>query len=160
MVKQNTFGAPPRIVGQGSQIDLILSQGEDVARRASEAMAAVKDLLTDENIARVSATLQNLQTISARLADERSVIVQSGEAARSLALLSNQLRHDLSGLDGAVASLEAAGGKANAETLPQITNAANELSRAAEAVSDLADSLDNNPLLNSRSNRRTVELAP
>ena len=103
MVRQNNFGPPPRIVGHGSQIDQIVARGEDVARRASEAMAAVRDLLTDENIAKVTAILNNIERISAQLADERSVIAQSGEAARSINLLAEQVRGDLEGLDEAVA---------------------------------------------------------
>jgi phospholipid/cholesterol/gamma-HCH transport system substrate-binding protein len=160
LIRQPSFGAPPRIVGQGSQIDLIVARGEDIAMRASEAMAAVRDLLTDENIARVTQIISNLDTISAQLADQNSVITQSGEAAHSIAQLAEQTRHDLEGLDRAVAAIESAGGQVSGQTLPEVTRAAEELRRASDSVADLASSLQENPLLASPSSRPTVELAP
>ena len=80
-LRPSGFGPPPQIRGRGSQIDIIINQGENIVMRASEAMAAVRDLLTDENIARVTRIIENLETVSAQLADTRSVITQSGEAA-------------------------------------------------------------------------------
>jgi phospholipid/cholesterol/gamma-HCH transport system substrate-binding protein len=160
LIRQPNFGPPPRITGRGSQIDLIVARGEDIAIRAGEAMAAVRDLLTDENIARVTQILANLETISARLSDENSVITQSGAAARSIAQLADQTRADLEGLDRAVASLEAAGAQVSGQTLPEVTRAAAELHQASESVSDLAATLANNPLIASQPNRPTVELAP
>jgi phospholipid/cholesterol/gamma-HCH transport system substrate-binding protein len=157
-----SFGAPPpRIQGRGSQIDILVERSEDIALRASEAMAAVRDLLTDENIARVSRIIQNLENVSAQLADRNSVVTQSGEAAREIAALSRQVRTDLAELDQVITSINESAQTASGETLPELTNAAEEIRRAAASISRVANNLEDNPsVLTPQSPRPTVELRP
>lgn len=156
------FGAPPpRIQGRGSQIDVIVARGEEVALRASEAMAAVRDLLTDENIARVTRTLQNLETVSQQLAAHDSVVTQSGEAAQEIAVLARQMQGDLADLDEVLANVNQAAGVASGETLPELALAAEEIRRAASSIGRVANNLEENPsVLTPRSPRPTVELEP
>ncbi len=156
------FGAPPpRILGRGSQIDVIVARGEEVALRASEAMAAVRDLLTDENIARVTRSLQNIEAVSQRLAAQDSVISSSGDAAREIAQLSRQLQSDLADLDQTIDQVNQAAGVAAGETLPELSLAAEEIRRAASSISRVANNLEENPsVLTPRSPRPTVELEP
>lgn len=159
-------GPPPRLTGHGSQIDVILERSEDIVLRASEAMAAVRDLLTDENIARVSHIIQNLDTVSNQLADQRGIIAQGGHAAQSVAraadnvsALAAQTQHDLAGLQDIVANLRTATASVSGETLPEINRAAEELARASQSISRVANNLEDNPsILTPRSPRPTVEL--
>ncbi|MBN8608913.1 MAG: MCE family protein [Caulobacterales bacterium] len=157
-----SFGAPPpRIQGRGSQIDILVERSEDIALRASEAMAAVRDLLTDENIARVSRIIQNLENVSAQLADRNSVVTQSGEAAREIAALSRQVRSDLAELDQVISSINESAQTASGETLPELTNAAEEIRRAAASISRVANNLEESPsVLTPQSPRPSVELRP
>lgn len=166
---RTTFGAPVhRIVGRGSQIDILVERSEDIVMRASEAMAAVRDLLTDENIARVSRIVANLERVSDQLADRRSVITRSGEAAgamtsaaNEIAALARQTQSDLAELDDAMSEIRAAAAVASGETLPELTLAAEEVRRASAAIARVADNLDENPsVLTPRSPRPTVELRP
>lgn len=167
-LRPSGFGPPPQIRGRGSQIDIIINQGENIVMRASEAMAAVRDLLTDENIARVTRIIENLETVSAQLADTRSVITQSGEAAiavtgaaNDFAALSAQLRRDLAALDEAMSEVNNAAATASGETLPELTRAAEEIRRAAAAITRVANDLDENPsVLTPQAPRPTVELRP
>jgi ABC-type transporter Mla subunit MlaD len=161
------FGGPPPIIqGHGSQIDIILERSEDIVLRASEAMAAVRDLLTDQNIARVTHIIQNLETVSAQLADQRGVIMQSGQAAASItraannvASLTAQTQRDLADLQEVMRNLRTATATASGETLPEITRAAEELARASDAVESVARNIEDNPsVLTPRSPRPTVEL--
>jgi len=156
------FGAPPpRIQGRGSQIDIIVARGEEVALRASEAMAAVRDLLTDENIASVTRSLRNIEAVSQRLAARDSVINSSGDAAREIAQLSRQLQTDLADLDQTIDQVNQAAGVAAGETLPELALAAEEIRRAASSISRVANNLEENPsVLTPRSPRPTVELDP
>jgi len=85
LLNPRAFGPPPRIIGHGSQIDVIVERGEDIVVRASEAMAAVRDLLTDENIARVSRIIADLEVVSQQLAAKDGIVTQSGQAAAALA---------------------------------------------------------------------------
>jgi len=166
LLKQE-FGAPvPRIVGHGSQIDVIVARGQDVVVRASEAMAAVRDLLTDENIAHVSSIIRNLDAISRQLADERSVITRSGEAAASVTNAANhvtallqQTQADLADLDEIMHNLKNASASVSGETLPEISLAVEDVRRAAASIDRVANNLEDNPsVLTPQPPRPTVEL--
>ncbi|MBY0564211.1 MAG: MlaD family protein [Hyphomonadaceae bacterium] len=163
------FGAgPPRITGYGSQIDILVEQSEDIVMRASEAMAAVKDLLTDENIARVTRILNNLERVSDELAGQRSVVARSGEAAgamtvaaNDIAALARQTREDIGELDSVMREVNNAALVASGETLPELTAAAEEIRRASAAITRVANNLEENPsVLTPQSPRPTVELNP
>ena len=162
LLRPGVFGGPPpRIQGRGSQIDVIVARGEEVALRASEAMAAVRDLLTDENIARVTRIVQNLESVSDELAAQNSVITESGDAAREVTTLARQMQHDLAELDQVITQINSAAGVASGETLPELTLAAEEIRRAASSISRVASNLEENPsVLTPRAPRPTVELRP
>ncbi|MBL8535799.1 MAG: MCE family protein [Hyphomonadaceae bacterium] len=163
-----SFGSTPRIVGYGSQIDIIVEQSEDIVLRASEALASVRDLLTDENIARVTRILNNLERVSDELADREGVIVRSGEAAGALtsaahdvAALAQQTRQDLAELDSVMSEVNDAALVVSGETLPELTSAAEEIRRASAAIARVANNLEENPsVLTPRSPRPTIELNP
>ena len=154
-------GPPPRLTGRGSQVDVLLERSEDIALRASEAMAAVRDLLTDENIERVTRIVENLETVSNQLADRRGVINQSGEAATEIAALARQMQGDLAQLDQVIDQVNQAAGVASGETLPELALAAEEIRRAAASINRVATNLEESPsVLTPRSPRPTVELTP
>jgi len=168
-VLRRDFGAPiPRIEGRGSQIDILVERSEDIVMRASEAMAAVRDLLTDENIARVSRMIANLETTSALLADRNGAVARSGaavsamtDAAAEISQLARQTREDLANLDRIMTDVSLATRTASGETLPELTLAAEEIRRAAAAITRVANNLEENPsILTPRSPRPTVELEP
>jgi phospholipid/cholesterol/gamma-HCH transport system substrate-binding protein len=162
LLRDDMFGGPlPRIVGRGSQVDELLARSEDIALRASEAMAAVRDLLTDENIARVTRIVENLETVSSQLADQQGVITQSGAAASEIAALARQMQNDLAQLDDVLTQVNTAVGVASGETLPELTLAAEEIRRAAAGITRVANNLEENPsVLTPRAPRPTVELRP
>lgn len=156
------FGGPaPRIRGRGSQIDILVARSEDIALRASEAMAAVRDLLTDENIAKVTRIIENLETVSDQLAAQDSIVNESGRAAREITTLARQLQRDTSELNGVIAEMNEAASVASGETLPELSLAAEEIRRAASSINRVANNLDENPsVLTPRAPRPTVELQP
>ena len=161
LLRATFAGPPPRIQGRGSQIDQIVARGEEVALRASEAMAAVRDLLTEENIAKVSRILANLEEVSNELNSRNSVITQSGEAAREINVLARQMQGELADLGEAIGEINDAAGVASGETLPELSLAAEEIRRAASSITRFADGLEENPsILTPQSLRPTVELQP
>jgi phospholipid/cholesterol/gamma-HCH transport system substrate-binding protein len=161
LLRPTFAGPPPRIQGRGSQIDEIVARGEEVAMRASEAMAAVRDLLTEENIQKVTRILQNLQDVSDELNSNSSVVTQSGEAAREISVLARQMQRDLAELDEVIGQVNDAAGVAAGETLPELSLAAEEIRRAASAITRVANNLEDNPsILTPQSPRPTVELEP
>jgi len=161
-VLRPSFGQPPpRIRGRGSQIDILVAQSEDIVRRASEAMAAVRDLLTDQNIARVTRIIENLETTTQQLARNDSVISQSGDAAREIASLARQMRTDLADLDQTISEINQAASTASGQTMPELASAAEEVRRAAASINRVATNLEESPsVLTPRSPRPTVELRP
>jgi phospholipid/cholesterol/gamma-HCH transport system substrate-binding protein len=159
LLRRGLGGPPPRIQGRGSQIDVLVARGEEIAMRASEAMAAVRDLVTEENIERVTRILENLETVSVQLAARDSVVNQSGQAAREVTVLARQLQGELRDLDAAITEIDAAASVASGETLPELALAAEEIRRAAAGISRVANNLEENPsVLTPRSPRPTVEL--
>jgi phospholipid/cholesterol/gamma-HCH transport system substrate-binding protein len=168
LLRANFAGPTPRLRGRASQIDILFARSEDIALRASEALASVRDLLTDENLGRVSHILANLDAVSRRLASERSVITRSGEAAGAIAraadnvaALSAQTQRDLADLREIMANLRAASATVSGETAPEVTRAAEEISRASIAIGRVANDLAENPsILTPRSPRPTLELRP
>jgi phospholipid/cholesterol/gamma-HCH transport system substrate-binding protein len=162
LLRAGVFGGPPpRLEGRGSQVDALLARSEDIALRASEAMAAVRDLLTDENIQRVTRIVRNLETVSTQLADTNSVITQSGAAARDISALARQMQSDLAELDSVISEVNQAAAVAGGETLPELALAAEEIRRAAQSINRVAANLENNPsVLTPQSPRPTVELRP
>jgi phospholipid/cholesterol/gamma-HCH transport system substrate-binding protein len=159
ILRRGLGGPIPRIQGRGSQIDVLVARGEEIALRASEAMASVRDLLTEENIQRVTDILTNLETVSQQLAAQDSVISQSGSAAREITVLARQMQSDLAELDSTITGINEAAAVASGETLPELSLAAEEIRRAAAGISRVANNLEENPsVLTPRSPRPTVEL--
>lgn len=166
LARSEAFGQAPRIVGRGSQIDILFDQSQDIVMEASRALAAVQGLLTEDNVARVSRILANLETVSTRLADSQSVIARSGEAAGALTAaagdvgeLARQTQTDLAELDVIMRDMRAAAAIASGETLPEFTAAAEDVRRAAAAITRVANNLEDNPsVLTPRSPRPVLEL--
>ncbi|MBD8525442.1 MlaD family protein [Pseudomarimonas arenosa] len=81
----------PEIVAQQSAISALLSSSEDIASATSQVMVRINNLLSDENMRRVGATLDHLETISAAAAegddDIRTVLAKAAAASERLANL-------------------------------------------------------------------------
>jgi phospholipid/cholesterol/gamma-HCH transport system substrate-binding protein len=159
LLRPTFAGPPPRIQGRGSQIDEIVRRGEEVALRAGEAMEAVRDLLTEENIARVTRIVRNLETVSDQLASQDSIVTQSGSAAREIATLARQMQRELAELDLVIDQVNDAAGVAAGDTLPELALAAQEIREAAASIDRVASNLEQTPLM-PRGPRPTVELEP
>ncbi|MBI1188870.1 MAG: MCE family protein [Alphaproteobacteria bacterium] len=130
----------------------------------------IEGLLTDENAERILNTLRNLERISEQLAQDDSVIAESAtaaryisEAARAVATLSEESRTSITGLssstqellveartaienaNGAIARFSSAAESAENETLPELTEAAQDLRRLSRAIERLAGEVEDNP---------------
>jgi ABC-type transporter Mla subunit MlaD len=109
-----------------------------------------------------------LESVSTQLADRRSVIARSGEAAgamttaaNDIAALARQTQAQLAELDDAMGEIRDAAAVASGETLPELTLAAEEVRRASSAIARVATDLEENPsMLTPRAPRPTVELRP
>ena len=142
ILRQTPLGAVPRIQGRPDPFNEILAAGGDIATRASATLAAARDLLTDDNIASFTRILQNLEAITASMAEERAAFRQAGEAAaafttasQEVALLAQDARVRLERLDAnAAATLDQ-----TAETLASLNLAAQDARAAIAQLTAAAD---------------------
>lgn len=93
-----TRGDPPRIYAEQAQIESLVAGGEDALEAARIALIQMSELLNEDNLTRISETLDNIEQISERLAGEDALVeelrsaigtlestaVDVGAAARSL----------------------------------------------------------------------------
>ncbi|WP_421790980.1 MlaD family protein [Hyphobacterium sp.] len=79
-----TRGDPPRIYAEQAQIETLVAGGEDALEAAQLALIQMAELLSDENISRVAATLDNLEQISERLAGEDALVEEVRSAVQTL----------------------------------------------------------------------------
>jgi phospholipid/cholesterol/gamma-HCH transport system substrate-binding protein len=145
----------------------------------------IEDLLSDRNVRRIIETLENLETITGRLAREDSVVSESAVAARELsaaarafAQFSEETRASVRRLtpsaeqtllnaqgatakaDRAIAELERAAGEASGETLPEMTEAAQDLRRLSQALERLAGEIEESPtsFISGRRSHPTIQV--
>jgi phospholipid/cholesterol/gamma-HCH transport system substrate-binding protein len=154
---------PPRLKAKTGALDDLVAAGQDIAQRANEALASLQEVLTKENVAHISNTLANLDAASAQLAQKDGAIKNVGDAAKSIAQLSEEARGKLNKLDGAIDSIDhAASSVADAadnakgfiataqdaadtaayQTLPEISNAARDLRRLSVSLQQLSGDVE------------------
>lgn len=181
LLQQRLGGPPPRISARGAAIDELLESSETIARNATEALAGAKDILTEANAKRLERILVNLESISARLADERGVVSQSAaaatelrasarqfsETAREVEALAAESRTALAGLntkagralDAATDAAEGVGAvsaSASNGALPEFAGAAHDLRRLAVTLDRLAANVERSPALASVGQQKSV----
>ena len=88
----------PLIESKPTQFAEIIGGGQETLARVNRTLARVNDLLTDENIARVEATLENIEGFTGFLADEDGL-------ARDLSLTLGSVRRASDEFTGASAAI-------------------------------------------------------
>ena len=91
---KRTAGGVPVITTEPTQLDNLVSGGQQIMSDASGAMERLNLLLSDDNVASLSTTLRNIETISTELAAEEGLV--------------SDIRGTLTRVDRAVVSLEKA----------------------------------------------------
>jgi phospholipid/cholesterol/gamma-HCH transport system substrate-binding protein len=173
LLRQGLGQPVPQIQGRPDPFNEILESGGDIATQVSASLVQIQELLTAENIERVSNILENLEAVSAELAAQREAIAAAGEAVvavrdagRSYDALAQDLRARLEQVDrilaqgevtvtelnaaiadvrSLTAQVDAAVQTANVDTLPEVTRAARDLRRLTLTLDRLATSLQENP---------------
>ena len=86
----------PVIPSEESALSKLLASGSDIVLSANEIMLRMNQVLSDENVQRVSSTLSHLDQLSGTFADQRSEI---GTAVRQLAEATGALKKTLATVD-------------------------------------------------------------
>jgi phospholipid/cholesterol/gamma-HCH transport system substrate-binding protein len=95
---------PPVIPTEGTALDQLFLSGEDFLTLSRESIQQANKLLSNENVESVSGILANLNTITAKLAEDEGFLDQATSAARSIDRAAKSL-------DRASASIETAVGR-------------------------------------------------
>lgn len=95
----------PRIIAEDSAFQKLLASGEDVVGNANTVILQLAKLLDEDNVARISATIESVERITATVADRSDDI---GRAIGDLAEASRQLKTTLASAEALVARLDAA----------------------------------------------------
>ncbi|MBL8559706.1 MAG: MCE family protein [Hyphomonadaceae bacterium] len=177
---------PPRIAAKGAALDELLESSSTIAENATQALAGARDILNTENAARIDRILVNLEKISQNLAAERGAINNVAAAAeewraagrslqataREVEMLSAETRTRFATLEAsantafgainqAAIGVEGAAGAASGSTLPDLSNAANDMRRLAVTLDRVAGNLERSRTLNAvGEQKRTVKVDP
>jgi phospholipid/cholesterol/gamma-HCH transport system substrate-binding protein len=177
LLKQELGQPRPRLFARQGALDEILADSESITANVGEAVAGAKELLTAQNIARVTKILENLETISADLATRQGVLQSSAraadewrksaqqfnETAAEIEKLSADARLRLNKLDEpidritanvdsatvrfnqAVGQVDQTLAIANAQTLPDLSLAAQDMRRLSSTLDRLAGEVERSP---------------
>lgn len=185
-LQQRMGQSPPRIAAKGAALDELLESSSTIAQNATEALAGARDMLNEENAKRVERILVNLEKISTDLAAERGAIAnvagaaeewrnaarQVTSTAREVEQLSVETRGQFATLGAsantafnninqAALGVESAANAASSGTLPDLSNAANDMRRLAVTLDRVAGNLERSRTLNAvGEQKRTVKVDP
>ena len=139
---------PPRIPSRPSALERVYESGPELLVRGIELADRAAELLDQENMAAITATLHNVEGFTGALAgqsDEVSTFVSSAsgaarrveEASAELSQLTSELRHLTTQLN---ARVDTVGGDV-VDTMAELRDAANGLGAAANELDSLLASL-------------------
>jgi len=149
-----------RIRSEPSTLSDLVDGGSTVLARADEALERINRLLSDDNIKRISSTLDDFQALAAEMHEHKSVIaeaktavVSAKEAAQQIsALLDGDGRRSVARLgdaatklDNVMSSLEAPVNDFAITGLPQIMSAIASLQQAADNLDRTLNVVQQNP---------------
>ena len=80
----------PVIKAERTQLDQIFAGGAEALGKATRAIDRVNLVLTDENIAAISSTIQNVETISGKLAAEEGLVNQASATLQDVSSASSR----------------------------------------------------------------------
>jgi phospholipid/cholesterol/gamma-HCH transport system substrate-binding protein len=95
----------PRIIADDSALQKLLASGEDVVANVNTVIVSLSRFLNEENVRRLSTSIENIERISSAVGDRSDDI---GQAIGDLAEASAQLKRTLEGTEALVAKLDAA----------------------------------------------------
>lgn len=126
---------PPRIFARRAQLEGLFEGSEDVLDAAQIALFRLSELLSEQNVDEVSATLSNLREITTQLKDEEALVGDMRQAIQRI----DTAAADIS---NAAMSLQQFSVSAEQFLVDDLTPAVNETTLAAMAVNQAAVDTD------------------
>lgn len=100
----------PRIIAEESSLQKLLVSSEEVLANAQDVLARLSAALSDDNLDKISATLDHVEKITRTVADHDEEI---GVAIKELAVASKSLRRTIASTDKLVARMDKLAGSAD-----------------------------------------------
>jgi len=133
--------APSIIVADPSALQQLLSSSEDIATTTSEVLLRINRLLNEENVARVSSTLDHLAIISGAAADGeddiRTVLSEAATASQRLAELLGGAEKVMLRLDSSLTRADEALSREMPELLARLDASLSSLQRLSKNAEGL-----------------------
>lgn len=152
----------PLIRSEESALSKLMSSSEDIATTASEVLLRVRNLLSDENAARIGRTLANVDALSEAIAGQREDIADTITHAR---LASERLSRLLAQAETTLARIETSVGTVDdslVAALPELTDDLRATLDRMNSLSQRADRMlaENEDALASFGNEGLSQLGP
>ncbi|MBX3707621.1 MAG: MCE family protein [Pseudomonadales bacterium] len=129
----------PRIPAEESALDRLIGASEGIANSANEVLLRVIELLSEENTARISATLANLNDFTATLSAERG---QLETALQSVAGASASAERTLAATERTVTELNRTLGAVNEELIVRLPDIGRDLAGSLERLASMTGRAD------------------
>ena len=154
--------ALPLIRSEESALSKLMASSEDIATTASEVLLRLRNLLSDENAARIGETLTSVEAFSRTVADEREQIAL---LVRNAGAASEKLGTVLDSAERALIRIETGLGKIDAHLLDALPEIAEDLKLTLDRMRSLtrrADAMlgENEDALASFGNEGLSQLGP
>lgn len=148
-------GAVPVIPSEASALSRLLASGSDVMTSVNEILMRANELLSEDNVARVAATLDHVEQLTATLAEQRQPLA---EAIGQIAAVSRELKVAVGSIDAMAKSTNSMVRNDAHELLQSARQAMDSVDRLVNAASDLVD--DNRAAIDNFSDSGLREVGP
>jgi phospholipid/cholesterol/gamma-HCH transport system substrate-binding protein len=142
-------GEVARLIAQESALQKLMSSSEDIVTSVNDMLLRVSLLLNEENLGKVSATLDHIEKVSGAIADKSEGL---GQAVADLSEASRVLKSTLAQTDRLVARIE----QATASTQRLLDHEAKELLVSARTSLDAAKRFADSAYVTIEQNRDAV----
>jgi len=145
----------PEITAEESALSRLLDSGSDVVTSINEILLRINDVLSEQNIASISSTLENVELLTGALADQRD---DMGQALGQLADATAQLKETLATVDTMATETSALMRNDARAVLASTREALDSVNRLADSAGTLID--DNRAAIDSFSNQGLRQIGP
>lgn len=145
----------PVIPSEESALSKLLASGSDVVTSVNDILLRVNEMLSDDNLKRVSSMLEHVDQLTGTLADQRQDI---GVAMKQLAEATSELKKTLKTLDSMANTTNALMRDDARAVLQSVQHALGSVDKVAAAAGALVD--DNRAAIGSFSNQGLRQIGP
>lgn len=131
------MGEIPVIRTERTALDELFSGGRDLLTVLGETINRVDDALSDENIASLTATMNNVEAISAKLAAQDGMIDSASSALRSIDRAAVSLASAAASIESAAKTFDAGFGEISTEALTALKDVRPAFAELREAVANV-----------------------